>query len=281
MLQVKKGINIWSFRAGLSPREYVEIARDAGYDGIEFGLDEAGMVGLDSTDQELKEIKSIAEDAGLDIPSLASGLYWSYPITSSNRKTREKAKSIVKRQLEIATIFEADTILVVPGIVGADFIPDCELVEYDVAYDLSLEAFLELKEYAQDLKVNIGLENVWNKFLLSPLEMRDFIDKIDSTYVGAYFDVGNIISTGYPEHWIKILNSQIKKIHFKDFKKNVGNINGFVDLLSGDVNYPAVMDQLKNIGYDDYVIAEMGAYKDYPDQIIYSTSMAMDKIIRR
>ena len=276
---MKKGINIWSFRGGLSAREYIEMAKDAGYQGIEFGLDETGIVSLDSSDEEIKEIKRIAEGEGIETPSLASGLYWKYPITSSNKETREKAKSIIRRQLDFAVLLGADTILVVPGLVGADFIPGGEVTEYDVAYDLSLEAFTELKEYAEKAKVNIGLENVWNKFLLSPLEMRDFVDKIDSPYVGVYFDVGNVVSSGYPEHWIKILGSRIKKVHFKDFKVSVGNINGFVDLLSGDVNYPAVMQQFKNIGYDDYVIAEMGVYKDYPDQTIYTTSIAMDKIL--
>ena len=179
------------------------------------------------------------------------------------------------------SLLGADTILVVPGLVGADFIPGCEVTEYDVAYDRSLEALTQLKEYAEKVKVNIGLENVWNKFLLSPLEMRDYIDKIDSPYVGAYFDVGNVVYSGYPEHWIKILGSRIKKVHFKDFKARVGNINGFVDLLSGDVNYPGVMEQLEKVGYDDYVIAEMGIYKNYPDQTIYTTSIAMDRILGR
>lgn len=276
---MKKGINIWSFRGGLSAREYIEMAKDAGYQGIEFGLDETGIVGLDSSDKEIKEIKSIADGEGIETPSLASGLYWQYPITSLDRDIREKAKSIVRRQLDIAALLGADTILVVPGLVGADFISGSKVTEYDVAYDLSLEAFMELKEYAEKIKVNIGLENVWNKFLLSPLEMRDFIDKIDSPYVGVYFDVGNVAYSGYPEHWIKILASRIKKVHFKDFKVSVGNINGFVDLLSGDVNYPAVMEQFKNVGYNDYVTAEMGVYKNYPDQTVYTTSIAMDKIL--
>ena len=251
---MKKGINIWSFRGGLTAREYIEMAKDAGYDGIEFGLDETGIVGLDSSDEDIRELKRIAEGEGIETPSLATGLYWRYPFTSSDRNTREKAKSIVRRQLDLAALLGADTILVVPGLVGADFIPDGEVTEYDVAYDLALEAFMELKEYAEEVKVNIGLENVWNKFLLSPLEMRDFVDKIDSPYVGVYFDVGNVVSTGYPEHWIKILGKRIKKVHFKDFRVSVGNINGFVDLLSGDVNYPAVMEQFRKVGYDDYVI---------------------------
>lgn len=278
---MKKGINIWSFRGGLSPREYISMAKDAGYDGIEFALDETGIISLDSSDNEIKEIKRIAEGEGLETPSLASGLYWKYPLTSSNEATREKAKDIVKRQLDVAALLGADTILVVPGLVGADFIPGGEVTEYDVAYDRSLEALTELKGYAEKTKVNIGLENVWNKFLLSPLEMRDFVDKIDSPYVGVYFDVGNVLFSGYPEHWIKILGNRIKKVHFKDFKVSVGNINGFVNLLSGDVNYPAVVEQLEKVGYDDFVIAEMGVYKNYPDQTVYTTSIAMDKILGR
>lgn len=278
---MKKGVNIWSFRGGLSPREYVQMAKDAGYDGIEFALDEKGVITLDSTDDEIKEIRRIAEGEGVETPSLASGLYWKYPITSSDEEIREKAKSIVKRQLEAAAILGANTILVVPGLVGADFIPGSEVMEYDLAYDLSLGAFVELKAYAEEIGVDIGLENVWNKFLLSPLEMRDFVDKIDSERVGVYFDVGNVIYSGYPEHWIKILGNRIKKVHVKDFRASVGNINGFVDLLSGDVNYPKVMEELNKIGYDDYLIAEMGIYRDYPDQTVYTTSIAMDKILGR
>lgn len=278
---MKKGINIWSFGRELSAREYIELAKDAGYDGIEFGLAETGVVSLESSDDDIKEIKRIAEGEGIETPSLASGLYWDYPITSSDEETRKRSRSIVRRQLEIAAILGADTILVVPGLVGADFIPGSEVMEYDVAYDLSLEAFLDLKDDAEKIGVNIGLENVWNKFLLSPLEMRDFVDKIGSSHVGVYFDVGNVIYSGYPEHWIKILGDRIKKVHVKDFRTSVGNINGFVDLLSGDVNYPVVIEELKKIGYDDYLTAEMTPYRDYPEQAIYATSVAMDKILDR
>ena len=110
------------------------------------------------------------------------------------------------------------------------------------AYERSLEAFTSLKSYAEAAKVNIGLENVWNKFLTSPLEMRDFIDKIDSEYVGSYFDVGNVLYNGYPEHWIKALGKRIKKVHFKDYRKDPGGINCFVPILSGDVDYAGVSE---------------------------------------
>ena len=118
--------------------------------------------------------------------------------------------------------------------------------------------------------------------MLSPLEMRDFIDVIDSSYIGSYLDVGNIISSGFPEHWIRILGKRIKKVHLKDYKKNPGGLNCFVDLLSGDVNWPEVIKAFKEIEYDSWFTAEMlPPYKYYPDQIIYNTSAAMDQILGR
>lgn len=104
------------------------------------------------------------------------------------------------------------------GVVNADFEIPGKVVDYATTYERSLEAMMELKEYAEQYKVEIGLENVWNKFLVSPMEMRDFIDKVDSKYVGSYFDVGNVLFNGYPEHWITILGDRIKKVHFKDYR---------------------------------------------------------------
>jgi len=257
----------------------MKIAKDAGFEGIELALNETGEMGLNSSEEEVLKYKNAASQIGIEISSLATGLYWSYPLTSNNKDTREKAKNIVKKQLKNAAILGVDTILVIPGAVGVDFIPGFEVVDYDIAYNRSLEEIKELAYYAESKKVSIGLENVWNKFLLSPLEMRDFIDKINSPFVGAYFDVGNVIYSGYPEHWIKILGNRIKKVHFKDYRRDVGNLFGFVDLLSGDVNYPAVVKELQNIGYDSFVTAEMTPYKYYKEQLIYTTSLAMDKIL--
>jgi len=227
----------------------------------------------------MREIKKAADDIGIELPSLASVLFWQYPLTSSDTKIRQKCKDVIKKQLEIAEIFGADTILVIPGMVGADFIPGSEIVSYDTAYDLALNALYELKSDAEKAKVSIGIENVWNKFLLSPLEMRDFIDKIGSEYVNSYFDVGNVLINGYPEQWIKILGKRIKKLHFKDFRRNVGNISGFVDLLTGDVNYPEVINALDEIGYNDYAIAEISPYNYYSLQVIENTFNSMKAIL--
>jgi L-ribulose-5-phosphate 3-epimerase len=279
---VKKGINIWSFPNDLKIAESIELAKDAGFEGIELALNETGELSLDSSEHELLEILKHAKDTGIELTSLASGLYWTYSLTSSHAHIRDKAKTIVKKQLEAAAVLGVDTILVVPGAVGVDFIPDSEVVPYDRAYDHALEAISQLAEEAKALRVSIGIENVWNKFLLSPLELRDFIDKVNSDFVGAYFDVGNVIYSGYPEHWISILNKRIKKVHFKDYRRDAGGLHGFVDLLAGDVDYPSVVNALTEIGYKDYVIAEMiPNYKYHTKQIVYNTSGSMDSILGR
>jgi len=278
---MKKGISIWSF-AEPDIKKCFKLAKDAGFDGVEVALDENGPVSLASTKEEMLELKAYAESLGLKLYSVASGLYWSYNYTSEVEANREKAKSITRKQLEIASWLGCDTILVVPGAVNVAFEPGSEIVEYDVVYERALAALKELAPYAEELKVSIGVENVWNKFLLSPVEMADFIDKVGSDYVGSYFDVGNVLYIGYPEHWIKALGSRIKKVHFKDYRREAGGLCGFVDLLSGDVNWPAVMAQFEKVGYDGWVTAEMlPPYTYYPETIIYNTSNAMDKILGR
>lgn len=279
---IKKGINIWSFPAGISYKDIFTLAKDAGFEGVELSLTEDGPLGLKSSEKDILEIKKMANDMGLDIQSFASDLAWGNPITSSNDKTRENAVNNIKRQLEVASILGADTILLVPGYVGVDFIPDSEVVYYEDAYKRAKECISKVVETAEKYKVAIGIENVWNKFLISAMEMKNFIDEFKSDYVGSYFDVGNVIYMGYPEQWIKVLGKRIKKVHFKDYRRAVGSLDGFVDLLAGDVNYPAVMEALKEIGYDSYCTAEMiPNYKYHTAQIIYNTSSSMDAILGR
>lgn len=208
--------------------------------------------------------------------------YWDYSLTDDCPEKRAKAESIVKKQLETAKILGCDTILVVPGAVRVEFAPALGIVDYETAYHRSLDAFSHLKDDAEALCVSIALENVWNRFLVSPMEMRDFIDAIGSPYVGSYFDVGNALFNGEPEHWIRVLGNRIKKVHFKDYRLNVGTLDGFVDLLAGDVNYPEVVKALEEIGYTDWVSAEMiPSYRHYPDALIQNTSCAMDHILKR
>jgi len=285
---MKKSISWWSFpgalagKPELSLRECMQLARDAGFEGIELWLEEKGDINLNSTRQEMKRILELARETGIEINSLATGLLWEYTLTSGKKEIREKGKTVVKKMLELAHYLKVDAVLVIPGAVDVFFNPSIEVVPYDVAYRRAFEAIRECVPVAEEYKVTIGLENVWNKFLLSPLEFRDFVDKFNSEYVGVYFDVGNILLTGYPEHWIKILGKRIKQIHIKDFRRGVGSAEGFVDLLEGDVNWKAVILALQEVGYERYLTAEMiPPYSQHPEALIYNTSRSMDFILKR
>ncbi len=276
---MKKAISIWSFK-GKTVKQAILLSKQAGYDGIELALDEKGEISLESTKEELLAIKDFAKENKVAIHSVATGLYWSYSLTSNEEGERDKAMAIAVRQIATAKILGATSVLIVPGAVGVDFIAGREPIRYDIAYDRALEALQTLKATAEKHRIDIGIENVWNKFLTSPLEMRDFIDKIGSPYVGAYLDVGNILYDGYPEHWIEILGKRIRKVHFKDYRRAGGGIHGFVDLLSGDVDWKAVMQAFKKTGYDGWVTAEMlPPYAQHSEQILFNTAGAMDRII--
>ncbi|MBO7762223.1 MAG: sugar phosphate isomerase/epimerase [Clostridia bacterium] len=278
---MKKGISIWSFPADPLSKCFT-LAKDAGFEGVEVALDEGGEVSLSASEKQLLGVARMAKDLGIELYSVASGLYWSNWLTADDGAEREKAKDIVKRHLEVAAILGCDTILVVPGSVNAEFAMPGRVVDYKNAYFRALDALNELKSEAERLKVSIGVENVWNKFLTSPMEMCDFIEKIDSPYVGSYLDVGNILFNGYPEQWIRILGDKIKKVHFKDYRMEAGGLHGFVDLLAGDVNYPAVTAALAEVGYDGWVTAEMiPNYRYYTEALIYNTSCSMDRILGR
>jgi len=285
---MKKSISYWSFAekltngSNVSLKDCMELAKKAGFEAIELAVAEKGELSLDSSREGVKKIVQAAREVGIELSSLATGLFWDYSLSSSDDKVRDKAKRIVEKMLELAFYLGVDTVLVVPGAVDIFFKPEAEVVPYDVAYQRSLESLRECVPTAERYKVNIGVENVWNNFLLSPLEMRDFVDKLGSNYLGVYFDVGNILLTGYPEQWIRILGRRIKKVHIKDFKVSVGNINGFCDLLEGDVDWAEVMKALREVAYDDYITAEMlPPYSQHPGALIYNTSKSMDFILGR
>lgn len=296
MNQIKKGINIWSFNGNNTIEECMRIGKDAGFEGIELVMSKTGALSLESTDEEILAIKALSEEIGIQICSLATGLYWEYSLTANDPQIREKGKAVVRRQIDIAALLGVDCILVCPGTVGVDFRPEdvvpdtdnvtffagSEVIDYDVAYERSQAALKELAPYAEEKGVIIGIENIWNKFLLSPMEFRSFLDEIGSDYVGAFLDVGNMMLYGYPQHWIKILNKRIKKVHFKDYRRDAKGLAGFVDLLAGDVDWDLVVDAFEAVGYDGWASAECCPnYRLYTNQIIYNASAAMDCILRR
>lgn len=278
---MKKSISYWSF-SGKNVFEAMQIAKDAGFDGIELTLDAEGDVTMQTSAAQLTEIRGAAEKIGLELPSVASSLYWAYSFTSDDPDERERAHQAAVCEINTAKALGADTVLIVPGSVSVEFVPERPVVSYDVCWERALQAMKRLAPVAEEAGINIGVENVWNRFLLSPLEMRQFLDEIGSERVGAYFDVGNVVYCGYPEQWIRILGKRIKKVHFKDYRRNPGGLDAFVDLLSGDVDWPAVMQAFADIGYDGWVTGEMiPPYTHASDQIIYNTSASMSRIIKK
>jgi len=263
---VKKALCYSSVLVSENHHQRLAVIKDAGFDGIEAPQ-------FDTT-QETEEIAGLADEIGLEIHSVMGGSHWQMPLSEPDEEARRQGVAGIENALQQAAIMGAETVLVVPGVVNTD-------VPYDQAYEVSQKSICELLPTAEELDIVMCLENVWNKFLLSPLEMRDYIDSFDSPLLQAYFDVGNILLYGYPEQWIRILGKRVKRVHFKDFKKSVGTAEGFCDLLEGDVNWPAVMAAFDRVGYNGYAVAELFPYKHHPDALLANTSISMDWILGR
>ncbi len=256
-------VNQWCFPEGTALEQVFSVSRQAGLDGVELNLYMPGSVGLtmESTAVEARGVRELANGYGLELKSLSTGLLWDAPLSSPDAQLRNQGRSIVRKQLELASEMEMDAVLVVPGAVTNE-------VAYEECYFRSQQEIADLEKDARRLGVRIAIENVWNKFLLSPLDMARYVDELQSDAVGVYFDVGNVLQFGFPQQWIRYLGGRIVKVHVKDFSRAVGNITGFVPLLAGDVDWPAVREALSAIGYADYVTAELTPYAAYPEQLI-------------
>ena len=258
---MKISASYWIFDGGLDGSlpisSAMEQASRMDFEGIELGIASQGVLTHNTTQAECEEIVREAEKHGLEISGVASGESWTTSPTANDEDVRKKIIDFTQKALQVTHWLGSDAYLFVPGAVEVFFLPDAEVVPYDVCYQRASEAISQLVPVAEKLGVAIAVENVWNKFLLSPLEMREFIDNFNTSQVGVYFDVGNVLLTGYPDQWIRILGSRIKRVHIKDFKRSIGTADGFVDLLDGDVDFEAVKYALSEINYNGYVTAEM------------------------
>lgn len=279
---MRKSITLRAFPSHMDTLARVRLAQSAGFEGIELNLEPSEEYTLDCTENELKSLLREVQALGMSISSVYSRQQWLHPITSRDRATRGLGQAIVERLAWACSIVGTDAVLVVPGAVdNSVFAPQPEIVPYQLAYERSQAALREMaSKVGERYGVYLAVENVWNKFLLSPLELARFVDEIDSPWVGVYFDVGNVLRTGFPEHWIPILGTRIKRVHFKDFRLSVDNTGGFVGLLEGDVNWPAVREALYAIEYSSWVTAEvLPAYRHHGERLIYDTSASMDAIL--
>ena len=263
--------------ASLPVVEAMKKAKELGFDSLELCIASQGVLTHETSQAECEDLTAAARDIGIEISSVASGESWTSSPTSNDPAIREKMLGFTQEALQITSWLGADAYLLVPGAVDVSFLPEAEVIPYDICYERAKDFVSKLVPTAEETGVSIGIENVWNKFLLSPLELRDFIDSFKSDKIGSYFDVGNVLLTGFPDQWIKILGKRIKRVHIKDYKKSIGTAEGFVDLLEGDVDFEMVKKALEEIGYDRYVTAEMLPFvPGRPEK----TAAAMKKIFK-
>ncbi|MGE5421167.1 MAG: sugar phosphate isomerase/epimerase family protein [Chloroflexota bacterium] len=240
---LKKGIMWGNIGVGKTILEKFQAAKAAGFDGVEV---------MSHLNRE--EVLNARAATGLTIPSVCGEMHWKYLLSDPDPAVREKGVEALKLTLQDANAYGADTILLVPGRVTED-------VSYDECWTRSVEEIKKVIPLAKELKIRIGIENVWNNFLLSPMEAATYVDQFRSVFVGFYFDCGNILNYGWPEQWIKILRNRIAKVHIKEFSKKLadsqGRSAGFkVNLTEGDVNWSRVMAALDKIGYAGWTTIE-------------------------
>ena len=240
---IKKGIMFATVPGSGSVMDKFKMIRDAGFDGVE-------PMGSMDRDEVLK-----ARDAtGLQIPSVCDAAHWLKPLSDPNPTARAVGLEGLKTALQDCKTYGGSSVLLVPGTVNKD-------VSYADAYERSQVEIRKAIPLAEELGVKIAIENVWNHFLMSPLEAARYVDEFKSDAVGWHFDVGNIIAWGWPEQWIHILGQRIQKLHIKEYSRakrdNEGLAKGFqVEYLAGDNNWPVVMKALDDIGYRGWAIAE-------------------------
>lgn len=231
----------------------VQLCREAGYNIVELVFTEGGEPDINASPGELEEIKGKFQEAGIAITSILGRYADSGNLLSRDPQERAKGKRALLRTIEIAGALGTGGMLLHPG----QLTPDGT---YQEAWD-GLQAILrEAAELAAEHKVKIGLENVWNKFLLSPREMRTFLDEIGSPWVGCYLDTANMMAYGFPEHWVRELGSRIVRVHFKDFRRRE---HRFVPLTEGDTDWKTLMEEIRKTGYDDGFIHEVGGDWDF------------------
>lgn len=255
-------------------------AAELGFEGVQPYVEPEGYFSLQTEDRTLQAISAAARQAGIVLTSLEIKPF-SYLLTDDDAAIRAAGVALVRRAMQVAAAMEIPAVLVIPGYVGLPWDPSVKPVRYDLAYERTRQGLSELARDAERLGVSILVENIWNKFLLSPLEFRTLIDEIGSPHVGMLLDTGNLIAFGYPEQWIRILGRRIKEVHLKDYRESVGGVSGFVGLLEGDVNWPEVIAALGEIGYDGFLTAEVFPYHHHGDAVLQHTAQSMDRILQR
>lgn len=231
---------------GLSIKEKFQLLKDLGFDGVE----------MDSPSElDRDEIMRARDEVEFPIPGVIDSVHWRQTLSDPDPSVRAQGVEGLKTAIKDAQAFGASTVLLVPAVVNQE-------VSYDDAYRRSQEEIRKVLPYAEEHGVKIAIENVWNHFLLSPLEMARYIDEFESPWIGAYFDIGNVVNYGWPEHWIRILGHRILKFDIKEYSREKrdkeGPSAGFrVPLGEGSVDWVEVRRAIREIGYEGWGSAEV------------------------
>jgi hexulose-6-phosphate isomerase len=242
----KKAIMFAMLDAPGSLQEKFNLLKDAGIDGVE--LNAPGQF-------KAEEVREACKATGLEIEGVVDAFHWQINLADPDPKVRATAVEYLKQGLRECAAFGGTSLLLVPAVVNPR-------VSYDQAYKRSQEEIRKALPVAEETGVKIAVENVWNQFLLSPLEAARFIDEFHSPWIGWHFDIGNVLYIGWPEQWIPILGHRIVKLHFKEFSRKKRDSEGLwkgfqVELTEGDNNWPAIMKALDAIGYHTWACAEV------------------------
>jgi len=250
---LKKAVGLGMVGEGATVLEKFQLVADLGFEGVEVDRPDRAL--------PLAELEQAQEKTGIRVHGVVDSVHWSLPLNSRDAGVRKKGIDGLVAALDDAAALGAVSVLLVPAVVNGD-------LPYDEAYARSQEAIREVLPHAAQVKVKIAVENVWNGFLLSPLEAARYVDELKSEWAAFHFDVGNVVTYGRPEQWIRILGKRIAKLHIKDYsnkkRDEQGRWKGFeVELGEGDAGYAAVMAALDEVGFStapggNWATAEVG-----------------------
>jgi len=241
---IRKAVLLSMLPKELAFRERFQLARDVGFEGIEIGT---------VTDAaEAEAIQDASSKTGLVIHSVMNSEHWRSPLSSADPAVVAKSVQGMETSLRNAKLWGAGVVLLVPAVVNAE-------TGYQDAWTRSQKVIRErILPLATELQVIVGIEEVWNKFLLSPLELNQYVDEFRSPWVKAYVDVGNMVFYGYPQDWIRTVGKRTVRVHLKDFQLDRPNGKFFwKNLGEGDIDWPEVRKALADVGYEGWATVEI------------------------
>ena len=244
---MKFALKVGMIGAGANLAEKLALAKRVGYDGVE----------LDSPcEHPLDEVLAAKASAGIEIPGVVDSAHWRDTLGDPDAAVRARGVAALETALRDARAWGATSVLLVPGVVN-------ERMAYDDVMRRSRAEVARCLPLAEELGVDILFENVWNGFLLTPVEAARYVDEFESPRVGWHFDVGNVVNFGWPEQWIRILGARIKKLDVKEFSREKRDREGLwkgfaVEIGEGDCGWERVREALRDVGYSGWAAAEVG-----------------------